>query len=137
MESSTELWTYAGRVMLRGGKPGHAWIDPNGNELYYDKLTGSALGSQYEVEVTRTDDSVKVGLSPRWVQSSDPNPEWVLRDNATRVDIATRRGERSAAKRDRLDEAMAPLVGYAKTCRTGAERDALVATVVRRLGGIW
>jgi len=43
------------------------------------------------------------------------------------------RAERDAARRNALDEALAPLLELAGGLRTGAQRDALAAYVIRKL----
>lgn len=55
------------------------------------------------------------------------------RDNAARVTHQQRRAEAKDAKRDALDNALQPLIAYAATCRNRTEREALLATVIRRV----
>jgi hypothetical protein len=47
------------------------------------------------------------------------------------------RAERDAARRNALDEALAPLLQVAAGLRTGAQRDALAAYVIRKLHNAW
>ena len=51
--------------------------------------------------------------------------------------IAALRAERDAARRNALDEAIAPLLELAAPLRTGARRDALAAYVIRKLHSAW
>jgi hypothetical protein len=51
----------------------------------------------------------------------------------TRLELI--RAERSDAKRNALDEAIAPLLAMARSLRTTAERDALAAYVIRKIAG--
>ena len=100
-----------------------------------------AIGSRYVVRVTRRDDG---GLTLHGV------PEYASSqaDQATRqalwaehtvaqAQIEARRAERDAARRNALDEALAPLVDLARPLRTGAQRDALAAYVIRKLHNAW
>jgi len=45
--------------------------------------------------------------------------------------------ERDDARRNALDEAIAPLLELAAPLRTGAQRDALAACVIRKLHSAW
>jgi type VI protein secretion system component VasF len=51
--------------------------------------------------------------------------------------IEALRAERAAARRNALDEAIAPLLELAAALRTGAQRDALAAYVIRKLHSTW
>ena len=51
--------------------------------------------------------------------------------------IEALRAERDAARRNALDEAIAPLLDLAAPLRTGAQRDALAACVIRTLHNAW
>jgi hypothetical protein len=53
----------------------------------------------------------------------------------TRIEVL--RAERDAARRNALDEALAPLLELAAPLRTGARRDALAAYVFRKLHSTW
>lgn len=51
--------------------------------------------------------------------------------------IEALRAERNAARTNALDEALAPLLELAAPLRTGAQRDALAAYVLRKLHNAW
>jgi hypothetical protein len=51
--------------------------------------------------------------------------------------VEASRAERDAARRNALDEALAPLLELAGGLRTGAQRDALAAYVIRKLHNAW
>jgi hypothetical protein len=51
--------------------------------------------------------------------------------------IEALRAERDAGRRSALDEAIAPLRELSARLRTGAERDAFIAYVIRQLHGAW
>jgi hypothetical protein len=51
--------------------------------------------------------------------------------------IETLRAERNDARRNALDEAIAPLLELAAPLRTGAQRDPLAAYVIRKLHNTW
>jgi len=61
---------------------------------------------------------------------------WALHSTAT-TRLQMIRAERNDAKRNALDEAIAPLLEVARPLRTGAERDALAAFVIRKLHNLW
>ena len=51
--------------------------------------------------------------------------------------IESLRAEWDAARRNALDEAIAPLLELAAPLRTSAQRDALAAYVIRKLHNAW
>jgi hypothetical protein len=61
---------------------------------------------------------------------------WTAHTRA-QTQIESLRAERDAARRNALDEAIAPLLELAAPLRTGAQRDALAAYVIRKLHGTW
>ncbi len=56
---------------------------------------------------------------------------------ATRARLSAQRRERAAAKRNDLDELIEPLRAVAAKLRVGADRDAFLAYVLRRLTSAW
>lgn len=58
-ELPKELWTYLGERYSQG-KLYACWQDADGHERYYDKKRNGIIGSQYELEVERTDEKVLV-----------------------------------------------------------------------------
>ena len=135
-EPAEETWTYAGVRVSTEGKRQHAWLDPSGEELLFRRAGGSmAVGSHYTALVIRRDDgSIALRGTPVYVGSAADEATrrglWAEHTTAqTRLELL--RAERNAARRNALDEALAPLVEVAAGLRTSAERDALAVYVLR------
>jgi hypothetical protein len=141
-EPVTETWTYGGIRADKDGKKWHAWIDPAGEEHWFAR-TGSrmAVGSRYTAQVTRRDDgAITLHGTPEYAGSQAGGETraalWTAHTLAqTRSESL--RAERDAARRNALDEAIAPLLELAAPLRTGAQRDALAAYVLRKLHNAW
>ncbi len=140
-EPATEVWTYGGVRVSQGGKRVHAWLDASGEELIFSR-TGArmAVGSQYTVSVSRHDETITLHGTPAYAGSAADEATrrtvWAEHTVAqTRLEMI--RAERSDARRSALDEALAPLLELAGPLRTGAERDALAAYVLRKLHNAW
>ena len=142
-ETTTERWIYAGRRTGKGSKQIAAWIDPDGNELWYGaKHAGSSVGAHYQAKVIRHEGAgITLYGEPTFIQARDPEDtrcaEWAAEDKAARTRAARATAERNAAKQDALDEALAPLLTIAGKLRTGADRDALAAYVLRAINSAW
>jgi hypothetical protein len=143
---SEEFWLYAGRRLGRTGKPVDAWVpgqDGTSQPLFYavDKGPGPVVGALYRVTVTRDGDECILHGRPEFsrgqVADLDTRVEWAARDMATRARLSAQRRERSAAKRNELDELIEPLRAVAAKLRVGADRDAFLAYVLRRLTSAW
>jgi hypothetical protein len=140
-EPAAETWTYGGIRAGKDGKRRHAWLDPGGEELLFTSAGGRpAIGGLYTARVTRGDDGITLHGTPEYT-GSQAGPAarqalWTAHTLAlTRLE--TLRAERDAARRSALDEALAPLLELAASLRTGAQRDALAAYVLRRLHEAW
>lgn len=138
---TVEVWVYGGVRVLRDGKRAHAWIDPAGELLLYSRIGAkAAVGYKYEVTVEREGEQVSLVGSPRFTPDQadmETRRRLAVEDSVANTRLATLARERKAANQDALDEALEPLVRLAKGMRTGAERDALIATVLRRLARTW
>ena len=140
--TAEERWTYGGIRVLHD-KRFHAWIDPTGYEgLYALKRGGSwAIGGYYTARVTRTASSTTLHGTPTHT-GDDPAPDELRRqlwakDTAARTRLARLAQERRQARRNAIDEALEPLITAARTLKTGADRDAFTAYVMRRLISTW
>jgi hypothetical protein len=141
-EPVTEMWTYGGIRADKDGKKWHAWVDPAGEEHWFAR-TGSrmAVGRRYTAQVTRRDDgAITLHGTPEYAGSQADGETraalWTAHTLAqTRIEAL--RAERDAARRNALDEAIAPLLELAAPLRTGAQRDALAAYVLRKLHNAW
>ncbi len=145
-----EFWLYAGRRLGRAGKPIDAWVpgeDATGQPLFYavDKGPAPVVGALYRVTVTRDGEECILHGRPEFsrgqVADLDTRVEWAARDMATRARLSALRRERAAAKRNHarndLDELIEPLRAVAAKLRVGADRDAFLAYVLRRLTSSW
>jgi hypothetical protein len=141
-EPVTETWTYGGVRAGKDGKKWHAWVDPAGEEHWFAR-TGSgrmAVGSCYTARVTRRDGGITLHGTPEYAGSqADQAVRQALWTEHTlaQTRIESLRAERDAARRSALDEAIAPLLELAAPLRTGAQRDALAAYVIRKLHSTW
>ena len=134
-----EVWTYGGVRVSGRGQRVHAWIDQAGEELWFPKTgTHAAVGSQYKVTVKPADGVTSIIGIPKYagraVADQLRRQLWAQHSAATtRLELI--RAERNDAKRNALDEAIAPLLQIARTLRTTAERDALAVYVIRKIAG--
>ena len=141
-ERVTETWTYGGIRAGKDGKKWHAWLDQAGEEHWFARTGGSrmAVGSRYTAQVTRRDDGITLHGTPEYAGSQADREAraalWTAHTLA-QTRIETLRAERDAARRNALDEALAPLLDLAAPLRTGAQRDALAAYVIRKLHDTW
>lgn len=134
-----EVWTYAGK-RINNTKLSDCWYDGD-KLLYYTGFGAGSVGSMYEIDVTREDDSIKVRTTrPKYIGKRHPDADMVARfvtqDLSDRAKYRAIRDE----KKDpgALDEAMEPLLAYARAAnRTSGGKDALVAAVIRRLYDVW
>ena len=145
-----EFWLYAGRRVGRPGKPVDAWVpgeDGTAQPLFYavDQGPAPVVGALYRVTLTRDGDECALHGQPEFSRSQvadlDTRVEWAARDMATRARLSALRRERAAAKRNHarndLDELIEPLRAVAAKLRVGADRDAFLAYVLRRLTSAW
>ena len=147
---SEEFWLCAGRRVGRAGQPVDAWVpgeDGSAAPLFYavDKGPAPVVGALYRVTVTRDGDECVLHGRPEFsrgpVADLDTQLEWAARDMAARARLSALRRERAAAKRNDarndLDELIEPLRAVAAKLRVGADRDAFLAYVLRRLTSVW
>jgi hypothetical protein len=135
-EPVEEQWAYGG-VRELAGKRVHAWLPEagTGRELLYTMKGSFVIGEIYRASVTRSPEGRTVlHGSPRYEGDGrlDAEAARVLRAEhhtaTTRLSLA--RMQRSAARRDELDEALAPLRAIAARFTSRADRAAFVAYVV-------
>jgi hypothetical protein len=139
--AAPERWVYGG-IRVLDGKRVHAWIDPSGREgLYAHKRGGTwAIGSYYTAQVSRQDGSTRLHNDPTFTgeQADDELRRhlWAA-DTAARARLARLAQERNDARRNAIDEALEPVLAVARTLKTGPDRDAFTAHVLRRLLAAW
>jgi hypothetical protein len=142
-EPVTEEWTCMGVRVNAKGKRVVFWLTPDGTELAYLEKISYVTGGIYEVEVTRTEGHVlrdKPRYTRRWLDRDDPRVQkWHLSEMTAEQQLAREARERKdkAAGFVALDQAMEPLLQIARSYRTNAQRDALIADVIRRLSTPW
>jgi hypothetical protein len=141
-EPAEETWTYAGVRVSSDGKREHAWLDASGEERFFRRTGASmAVSSHYTVQVTRRDDgTITIHGTPVYAGPAADEATrrglWAEHTAAqTRLELI--RAERNAARRNALDEALAPLLEVAAGLRTSAERDALAVYILRRIQHAW
>lgn len=139
--AAPEQWVYGG-IRVWDGKRVHAWIDPAGRELLYAHKRGSnrAIGSFYTAQVSRHDGTTRLHNEPTYTgeQADDDLRRhlWAA-DTAARAHLARLAQERNDARRNALDEAVEPVLAVARTLKTGPDRDAFTAYVLRRMLSTW
>jgi hypothetical protein len=138
-DAKTETWVYAGKRLTRDKKLVDCWQDPENNICLYKNMAGLLCG-KYEAKVERVNGTTTIYGKPRWLEGFDYNlkEEWTVADNSARVQHTQHRREVRAKKGDdHLDRAIERLLPYARACRTRQDKDALIATVLRRLLETW
>lgn len=139
--AAPERWVYGG-IRVLDGKRVHAWIDPSGRELLYAFKRAShwAIGSFYTAEVSRQDSTTRLHNTPAYTgeQADDELRRhlWAA-DTAARTQLARLAQERNDARRNAIDEVLEPVLAVARTLKTGPDRDAFTAHVLRRLLSAW
>jgi hypothetical protein len=137
-----EVWTYGGVRIGSKRKKVHAWRDAKGEDMYFGKLTGHAIGGRYQVMVQRDPagafQSVTIGARFLGGRCEDEHlvSQWQTEDRLTEAKLARDRAERKlAAEPDALELAIQPLRDLrARSCRTWADRVAFTAMVLEALG---
>lgn len=139
-----EEWFHKGVRTNEDGKRYLLWTDGGGSERRFTGRETYVTGGIYEANVS--DHAAKAGSivlhgTPTFKRrhtDSDLIAGWRAAEAAAEAIIARKAAERKAARRDALDEAMAPLRRYASTLRTGAERDGLAAHIIRTIAkDVW
>ena len=141
-EPTAETWTYGGVRADKDGKKWHAWIDPAGEEHWFARTGGRmAVGSHYTLQVTRSGDgAITIHGTPEYARSQaaqETRAALQAAHTVAQTRLEALRAERDAARSSALDEAIAPLFELAAPLRTGAQRDALAAYVIRKLHNAW
>lgn len=139
--AAPERWVY-GRIRVLDGKRVHAWVGPSGRELLYafKRASAWAIGSFYTAEVSRQGTATTLHGVPAYTgeQADDELRRhlWAA-DTAARVQLARLAQERNDARRNAIDEVVAPVLDVARTLKSGPDRDAFTAYVLRRLLSAW
>lgn len=136
----TELWIYAGKHISKGRLRDH-WVDPEGRDLLYPSLKANVIGGIYEVRVDRGAETLSVYGTPSWtgerMTDHQKMTEYIVKDTSQRTQHTQLRREKNAGDDNPLDDALQPLLRYARACKTRQDKDALIATVIRRMTDAW
>jgi hypothetical protein len=136
---TAEQWVYAGIREGRGQRY-HAWIDPGGEEHYYADKGRFAIGYLYDVKIDRQS-SALTRTTPEFTGAigSDPDQRhaWAALDRAAQTRLAAIARERNASRQDELAELVDPLAELARKLPMPADRDALIAYIIRRVSRVW
>jgi len=144
-ERTAERWRWMGIRLGTSDTKSALWQDARGETRVFAvnrRTEASAIGGYYTAQVTRKDDgSLTLHGAPQFEDGADRDDElatqWAAEDRVARVILRRLARERSAAKQDPLDQALEPLLTVAAKLRTGHDRDALAAYVLRRLNNAW
>lgn len=136
-ETTDETWLCGGFRIFRDGKTSYLWIADSGNgeERYYQGTSGCIAGALYTVKVGYEDGSCIMYGKPKWQSrgEEDKRREMEAAEHAAKVKQSAIRRERADGKHKALDEALEPLIKIAQSLRTGAEKDAFLAYVIRNV----
>lgn len=139
--AAPEEWVYGG-IRVLDGKRVHAWIDRSGRELLYAHKRGRtwSIGSYYTAQVSRHDDTTRLHNEPTYTgEQADHDLRrhlWAA-DTAARAQLARLAQERSEARRNAIDEVLEPVLAVARTLKSGPDRDAFTAHILRRMLSAW
>lgn len=136
-----ETWTYAGQRLLANGKLVNAWRQPDADDLVLvDFGVKAAVGTTYTVTVTG-DGKFRLGAPADWRSFQPPPADWIAAHETSKAMHAREAVERRIAREsgtrdlDRLDSlTLAELRSQLLACRRHAERTALLAIILQRLG---
>ncbi len=137
-----ERWIYGG-IRVLDDKRVHAWLNPAGRELRYMFKRGGtwAIGSVYTARVSRTYGRATLHGTPAYTGDRTDDDDLRRRlwaeDTAARAQLALLTQERNDARRNAIDQALEPLIAAARQLKTGPDRDAFTAHVLRRLLAAW
>lgn len=140
-EKPIEQWTYAGMRVSSDGKRCSGWLDSTDEiRLYAEPTSSFVLGGIYDVVITQT--GLRRGTpkyTGRRLAFDDPLlSTWrVAQLDAEQVLARNARERKDKNGTDALEEAMQPLIALAKSCRTEAQRAALIADVIYRMNTSW
>lgn len=134
-----------GRRLVAGGKIAHCWLDPNGEELLYDKVKAAVVGGRYEIDVIRKPDNgisvykntVKFVEQPT-VGKTTLN-QWQLEDKAAYTEQQRRAVERRVTKEEKPLANMTLAEVATMIRRAPSQRSAIIATVINEInyGDLW
>lgn len=144
-ERETVRMVYVGR--RRGDKPapGYGWTEESKpDDLHvFSKLTGTAVGGIYDVEIQR-DETGRIKsawLGPKYTGDRHPNATevalWQAIDADTRREDSMRKAENRAAKAPELNNVLLPLRGVLAKAKSFDEVEAILTVMRNKLMREW
>lgn len=129
---------YAGRRTDGGhsSKPTHCWIDEGGEERYYGKVKGVAIGGIYTIQAVKGARSVypaTLSFTGDRIEDGEQIATWQALDVCTMATVGLIAAERRMSKSDDLDAALAPLLRMTARLRNRNEAAALARLVSDRV----
>lgn len=137
-DRTEERWAYGGLRVL-DGKRVHAWLSDSGDgrELLYAMKGTYSVGEIYRATVERREGHVILIGTPDYHADGRLDPDHTAelraRHHAAQTRLSLIKLERAAARRNELDDAIAPLRDLVRRTPNHADRSALVAYITRAL----
>lgn len=135
-----EVWAYAGKHMDSKQRLRDVWYDPKDDqERVYTNLRADVIGGLYNLRVDRSNGRLTIYGKPDWrgdrMDDHTKMTEFIVRDMSQRNAHARFRAAKNET--DPFDEAIKPLLQYARSCTTSQQRAALCAAVIEKLYRPW
>lgn len=135
-EQLAAVWTFGGSRIAADGKRAHVWVTATGEELWFAAKGSYTVGSQYDVMVSQPEPGRTVRHGTPAYHGRHPDETVRLQlaaaDRAAAVRLRVVAMERADKRDNALDAALEPLCKVMRSTR-GADRDALLAHIIRRL----
>jgi len=139
-EPAEEIWVFGGSRIDHAGRRVHAWLPSGSDDELWFKARGSyAPGTEYQVRVTRHDGTTTRHGAPVYVGRHSNDTLRVRLDaqhRAAEIRLRLTALERNDKRHAALDAALEPLCGLIRSLPP-ADRDAVLAYVLRRLSRAW
>jgi hypothetical protein len=140
-EPTEEIWTFGGTRIDAKGHRAHVWVPLGGEDVLWFKPRGSyTVGSDYTVQVVRHPDGrlTKYGTGTYHGRHGNDAVRARLEASHRAAETQLRLAalERNDKRHSALDAALDPLCELIKSASM-ADRDAILAYVIRRLSRAW
>lgn len=136
-EYAAEQWVCQGTRVTSKGQRATSWLPPGSQRVLFTGQAKYVTGATYEVQASREDGSTYMTGRPRFVSPPDHTDQqvrvWAASTADAEAHLARKAMETKAKGVDAIDEALAPLIKIAAAMSSGAERDMLAVTVLRRI----
>lgn len=139
IEPDTELWTFGGSRVGKGGKRIHEWITADGTALWYKPVGSHSVGSVYAIKVSRANGTTTRYGNPAYVgrsEDTDLRDELSARHRAAEVTLDITRRESKDKANDPVEVAIQRLTDLAAKVPP-SQRANFAAYVAYRVGKIW